>query len=372
VQHRPIYNARRQLVAVDLALRGHAGAAVPAAADWLAALRADSDHTRGVDDATLVLHALDSVDLARLAESPPQAGAVVALPAELGRDPQNAAAMRALVARSIRLWSQGDAPADWPVGQPTWTCLPTQGRTLVSGVSRLADLSRAVEQGAVAGHGWPLDNPPPPPAPASKSASDVKIAMEVMHAADRAAPIGSIEATVQRSPTLTYRLMTYLSAASLGRTARDSSLRHALMMLGMNQLRQWASLLVCAAAGSEQSQPMVHASIWRAHFMQAVGAAVGPSMPSGELFVCGAFSLLDQLLGGSMRQLLSDLPVGDEVRACLLGEGGPLEPYLDLARAIESNAPLDLAAACDTTMLTAAEINRATLRAVAQMVASQR
>jgi hypothetical protein len=366
LQHRPIYDAQRRLTALDLVVTDGDGTPV-AAADWLAALRRHTDEPCALDSDALVLHVRDGDDLLRLAAAP--AGAVIAVDADIPRDASCSDAMQVLFENRSRFWCERGAPEPaWPVGQPVWAHTAHSGRALITGVDRMEDLDAAFQRGAAASHGWPLHNPLRPADP--KTASDVKLALELMQAVDRGADIGDIESLVQRSPTLTFRLMAFLNTSARGRAPRDASLRHALMMLGMAQLRQWVSLLVSAAAGSAATMPMVHASLWRANFMRAVGAAVGPSMPATDMFVCGAFSLLDQLLGRELRALLGDLQLTDEVQACLVGGDGPLQPYLALARAVEGTQALDMAQAVEATMLTAGEINRAIVQAAGSMLAS--
>jgi len=82
------------------------------------------------------------------------------------------------------------------------------------------------------------------------------------------------------------------------------------------------------------------------------------------MFICGVFSLLDQLLQQPFSELLSSVPVPERVQQALRGEGGPYGPYLDLVRAIEQEAVFDIRECTESLMLAPAEVNRALLVAL--------
>jgi EAL and modified HD-GYP domain-containing signal transduction protein len=85
----------------------------------------------------------------------------------------------------------------------------------------------------------------------------------------------------------------------------------------------------------------------------------------GEMFICGVFSLLDRMMKQPFSDLLQTIPVPEGVRAALVDDDGPLFPYLELVRAVESASVYDIRAASDNILMAVAEVNRAVLRALA-------
>jgi len=63
-------------------------------------------------------------------------------------------------------------------------------------------------------------------------------------------------------------------------------------------------------------------------------------------------------------ELLKSVPVPQRVQQALQDGSGPFQPYLELVRAVEGGAALDLREAGERLMLGASEINRALLNAL--------
>jgi c-di-GMP-related signal transduction protein len=114
------------------------------------------------------------------------------------------------------------------------------------------------------------------------------------------------------------------------------SIRQALILLGIGQVRKWASVwsLASVAQGGGSAEVMPVAII-RARCCEILGdRAVGPGRDSG-LFLLGMCSLLDAMLGRPMPAALSDLPLAAEIRDALLGKPNPARTVLDVVIAYE-------------------------------------
>ncbi len=212
--------------------------------------------------------------------------------------------------------------------------------------------------------GWPTRNTPG--SLKGPSGGDFRVATELLIAIDREQPVDRIQTLLERSPTLTFRILAFLRSPACGLRGVNS-LRQAIMMMGYGRLRIWAGLLMVTAASTPDTTALVLASVWRAHFMQDLGRVLGGEIDAQHFFMAGVFSLLDQLLGKPMEPLLQDLDLQADVRTCLVDAGGALAPYLDLARRIESGDPFQAAAVLDALALTPAEADRCTLRALLAM-----
>ena len=83
------------------------------------------------------------------------------------------------------------------------------------------------------------------------------------------------------------------------------------------------------------------------------------------MFICGVFSLLDRMMGQPFAELLSSIPVPEACASALVRRQRPATSrYLELVRAIEPESLFDIRDAAEALMLTAAEVNRALLRAL--------
>ena len=98
--------------------------------------------------------------------------------------------------------------------------------------------------------------------------------------------------------------------------------------------------------------------------MEELSRSQGDDEIRGEMFLCGVFSLLDQLLQQPFSELLASVPVPERVKQTLGGEAGPYAPYLELIQAIEQESMYDIRECSERLMLSPAEVNRALLVAL--------
>ena len=69
-------------------------------------------------------------------------------------------------------------------------------------------------------------------------------------------------------------------------------------------------------------------ALWRAKACENIARAYQRANPS-SYYAVGMLSMLDVITGAPMEQILKDLSVNDEIRACLLGEANHLREVLD-------------------------------------------
>ena len=83
-----------------------------------------------------------------------------------------------------------------------------------------------------------------------------------------------------------------------------------------------------------------------------------------NLFITGAFSLLDLLLGVSMDKVLESMHLPEPISDALLGRGGVYGPFLDLAQISEGEDGALLAERAGLLGLSAERFNRGQLMAL--------
>ena len=236
---------------------------------------------------------------------------------------------------------------------------------LRAGVRTAADLESALQRGALATIGWPIDDELPASASRHGIPPDLQVVMQLIQGVDREEPVARLEAVLKRDPTLAFRLMRYLNSPAFGLSVEISSFGHALMMLGYQRLKRWLALLLASSSRSAAARPLLHAAVRRGLLMEELAHASGDAEMRGEMFICGVFSLLDRLLQQPFAELLRSVPVPERVRQALLEHDGPLQPWLELVRAIEGEALLDIRDCAERLLLGQGEVNRAVLAALA-------
>ncbi len=144
--------------------------------------------------------------------------------------------------------------------------------------------------------------------------------------------IDRVEELIGTDPALAYRLFAVVNSSAFGLDRRVESLRHAIVLLGLNQVRHLATLLALSASDDSDEQ-LLTLGATRARFASAITA--GTDMQS-EAFTVGLLSVTDALHRTPMDKILHELPVSDEISSALTSGAGRLGFLLELARACEA------------------------------------
>ena len=230
-----------------------------------------------------------------------------------------------------------------------------------SGVNTMVQFKKSISQGAVAVLGWPLNEP----AIGGSARFDLQVLVEMINRIDRRESIEAVERTMVRDPVLAFELMRHANERNLGLPVETGSFRHAIMMLGYQELRRWLALMLGSSGDENFLQPVNYGALRRGLFMRELAPDASDEGTQGELFMCGVFSLLDRLLGKPLDELLASLVVPDRTRQALSEGRGPFMPMLGMARAVESGSPDEIRSAAQALYLKPAEVNQALICALA-------
>jgi c-di-GMP-related signal transduction protein len=138
-------------------------------------------------------------------------------------------------------------------------------------------------------------------------------------------------AIIGQDVTMSYRLLRRINSAYYGLRGTVSSITEAVRLLGVEDLRRWASLLFMAALGANKPPELVVESALRGRFCENLAGDAGLAEQQGDLFILGMFSLLDAMLDRPLSVLVAELPLAPAVKAALLGESNPLGRVLECA-----------------------------------------
>ena len=138
---------------------------------------------------------------------------------------------------------------------------------------------------------------------------------------------------VSQDVALSFKLLRSLNSPLYALPKRIDSIHHAIVYLGLQQIKQWVSLIVLANIADKPSQLMVVA-LTRAKMCELIGEAMEVENRE-SLFTVGLFSLLDALMDSSLETVLLELPLASEVKAALLNRAGTMGSILRAVLAYE-------------------------------------
>ena len=164
-------------------------------------------------------------------------------------------------------------------------------------------------------------------------------ALQLLQAlADPNLSLPQIEDLVKRDAALSYRVLRLVNSAAAAQSREVTSMQHALLLVGRDTVRRWASVAIVSGLGCSAPDEVLTMAVVRARFCELLGAATGNDDAAGEGFLIGLCSMLDVILGRSMADILDDLPLTQEVRGALFGRDNRPRRLLDCAVAYERGA----------------------------------
>ncbi len=137
--------------------------------------------------------------------------------------------------------------------------------------------------------------------------------------------------------SISYRLLSLLNSAAFGLPQKIDSIERAIMMLGWKSLRNWLRVVIFTdLAPKGKTRELSFASVLRGRFMETAAEAHGAPVSPPALFLLGLFSLLDAMLDLPMREIVTSLPIEEELKEALCGERNVHADWLRLAACFES------------------------------------
>ncbi len=137
--------------------------------------------------------------------------------------------------------------------------------------------------------------------------------------------LGDVEQVVRVDLALTYRILRVVNSAASGLSRNISSIRAAVAMLGLEQLRNWVMLFMLSdvCGGSEG---LLNQAITRARTCELLARDTG--IATDEAFTVGLLSNLGEMLGRPLTDVIGDLPLKTSVREAIVELTGPLGELL--------------------------------------------
>jgi c-di-GMP phosphodiesterase len=143
-----------------------------------------------------------------------------------------------------------------------------------------------------------------------------------------------VEQLISQDLSMSYRVLRCINSSFYNLTQKVDSIRQALVLLGMDNLRQ----LCCLAALQQlENRPpsLFVTAMARAHMCEQLARLAGQS-PTAPYFITGLFSMLDVLMGMPMAKIVDELPLAAVVENALVAGEGDAGAALACAKAYES------------------------------------
>jgi EAL and modified HD-GYP domain-containing signal transduction protein len=146
--------------------------------------------------------------------------------------------------------------------------------------------------------------------------------------------IDQLEPLIAQDPKLSFKLLRYINSAGTGLPRQVESIAQAVLFVGLNRIRAWATLFIMAAR-SEKPDEILTIALVRARLCESLARALGTGTPEAG-YTVGLLSVLDALTDQPMSELMEQLPLPHHITEALERQTGPYGTVLQCALALEA------------------------------------
>ncbi len=142
-----------------------------------------------------------------------------------------------------------------------------------------------------------------------------------------------IEALIVQDVALSYRILRYINAACFALPRKVDSINEAIIYLGLSNIRRISSMLVMSGF-NDVSIEVLQTALLRARMCELLAEA-SDMQNTDTCFSLGLFSALDIMLQAPLSEIVSKLPLDNELQQALLMQGGELSELHECVLAYE-------------------------------------
>ena len=156
----------------------------------------------------------------------------------------------------------------------------------------------------------------------------------------REVELSELQEIIGQDVGLSYKLLRLVNSAFFALPREIESIRDAVVLLGINNIRRWATLMALTEVDDEPDELLVTGLV-RARMCELVASSQG-ERDTDAYFTAGLFSVVDALMDAPMIELLSQLPLSPDLSAALLRHEGPKGEVLHGVLAYEQGKAAEL------------------------------
>jgi EAL and modified HD-GYP domain-containing signal transduction protein len=148
--------------------------------------------------------------------------------------------------------------------------------------------------------------------------------------------VDEIELLISQNVSMSYHVLRCINSSYYSLPRKIDSIRQAIVILGVDHLRQLCSLL-CLQGFDDRPPSLFVNAMTRARMCEQLGR-LGGAKDTGPYFITGLFSLLNAMVGMPTQKIIEELPLSPAVARALVAGEGDLGKALKCTRAYERAA----------------------------------
>tara|TARA_R110001583_G_scaffold100831_2_gene246970 strand:- start:11665 stop:12894 length:1230 start_codon:yes stop_codon:yes gene_type:complete len=167
-----------------------------------------------------------------------------------------------------------------------------------------------------------------------KVATNTLALMQVVQELQRPGTTASaVERLIIKDPVLTFKLLRIVNSATYALVRKVESLNQAVVMLGMEQVRKWATLISLSSTDNKPAE-LSRSLLARGRMCELLAESMNYPNTS-NYFMVGMMSSINALLDMDMDTVLEQIPLNDEIKAAIGKHEGSMGMVLEATLAYE-------------------------------------
>ncbi len=140
----------------------------------------------------------------------------------------------------------------------------------------------------------------------------------------------SLTQAIKVNPSLTYKLLQYVNTLKFEQKVTITSIRMALVTIGINEIRRWMLLIMAREFCKEKRDELLKTAFIRGVFAEKLAVRSDQYKERAhEAFLMGVFSMMDSISGVPLNNILEELPLSEDVKNALSGEENKFRRLLE-------------------------------------------
>jgi EAL and modified HD-GYP domain-containing signal transduction protein len=134
---------------------------------------------------------------------------------------------------------------------------------------------------------------------------------------------------------LSFKLLRYVQSPIFKRDAVIQSIKQALIVLGLEELKRFICLLFTAQFSTCKPQALAVMALSRGRFCELMVNATKPANSQPSAFLIGMLSLIDAMVDGDIQELMDKLPLHKDMKDAIINRKGESAYFLKLCELFE-------------------------------------
>ena len=126
--------------------------------------------------------------------------------------------------------------------------------------------------------------------------------------------LNGITHVFERDVSLSYKLLRYANSAIFRRRNEISTIKQALVTLGLGELKRFIGLMFAITANPNKPSELIRLAMTRAKFCELTAREIPDQLDNSIAFLTGLLSMIDAILDEEMSCVLDKLPLSKDIK----------------------------------------------------------